>query len=98
MKINVLQNIKGYDGADLQENGKDITYRSVFATALNTFLPDENPSADLKAQAFAISNKLFVEGEAELSVTDAALIIERVGKIYSPLVFGRTKELLDSKE
>lgn len=98
MKVLVNQDILNYENQPIVENGNNVTYRAVFAAALNTYAQDEQPEAKDKAEAFAISNKLFGSDEVELSVSEAALVIERVGKLYSPLVYGRAVALLNAKD
>lgn len=95
MRINVTQTITGYEGEELKEGEKAITYRAVFYQALNAQLPDETLTAEQKAQIYQLTTKLFKSNDVNIGVTEAALIKERVGKAYGPLIYGRVCDLLD---
>lgn len=95
MKVNVTETLKNFKNEDIRDGNETLTYRNVFYVALNQFLPEEKPSGELKAKCFGIMQKFFLEDDVNLTSDEAALIKERVGKIYSPLVYGRVCELLD---
>jgi hypothetical protein len=77
--------------------GKEMTVREVFITAVNNNLPGEAMTAEDKNKAFNLSLKLFASKEVNITVTEAAMFKERVGKIYNPLVYGRICHLLDGE-
>lgn len=95
MRINVTETIKDFDGQPILENDKPIEFRQVFATALNALVGDEQPLAEEKAKRFAVGVKLYQGKEINITVDEAAVIKERVGKVYNPIFYGRTCELLD---
>ena len=95
MKIRVTDVITNMEGHDLKEGGQDVTFRTVFYGALNNFLPDERPTNDLKAKCWGLMQKLFKDNEVNITSDEAALLKERVGLLYNPLVYGRVCDLLD---
>lgn len=102
MKITVNQAVLNMTGEPVKEQGSEdnLTYRTLFYAALNQFLPNETPppTSEVKAKCYNIIRKLFKSDEVNLTSDEAALIKERVGKIFNPLLFGRTAELLDGVE
>ncbi len=98
MKVDVSGVIKNYEGKPLKESGNPLTWRTVFSAALNATAEREVRTAEDKAKSFQISNKLFKDKEVKLTVDDMAFIKERVGKFFSPLVYGRTCELFDGEK
>lgn len=99
MKINLKQTIRGYEGKESIENGKPIILRDIISTALNNFLRDEIPTAEVKNKAFQLSIKLYSGNEADFTLDDRAFIKERVDKIFpSPLICGRVAEILEEKK
>ncbi|HTE22277.1 MAG TPA: hypothetical protein VK674_04525 [Candidatus Limnocylindria bacterium] len=97
MRIKVTDPLIDYEGRVLVEGKEPVTFRRVFVTALNTFPDNDRPPAEQMAQIYALSVKLYVDDEAELSLEEAALIKDRVGRLYNPLVYGRTCELLEGQ-
>lgn len=95
MKIKVTDTILGMDGAPLKNGEEELTYRDVFYNALNTFRPEEKPSDVDKTKCFEVMQILFASDEPELKVDQATLLKERVGKTYTPIVYGRVCELID---
>ena len=106
MRILVTESLKNYKGISVKQTNllgeelkDDLTYRDVFATALNGYARDEQPVAEVKAKAFQLSTKLYEKKEVDLTLDERALIKERVNKIYaSPLICGRVAELLEEKK
>lgn len=99
MRIDTRATIKNYDGKDLtDEKQKPLTLRDVFAIALNAQLPNETIPAEQKAKIYGLSVKLYQQHDVNLTVDEAALIKERVGQVYGPLIFGRVSDVLDRPE
>lgn len=103
MKINVLTEIKDYDGSLIPNPTKEdkdakLTWREVISQALNTPSREEILTGEQKAKMFQISNKIWSSKEPELTTTEVAFVIERVNKIYNnPLICGRVEEFLNKK-
>lgn len=100
MRVEITKVIPDYDGKPIKETARDgsehdLTYREVFSTALNAGLPDEKILPEEKSRAYQITHKIFAGKDVSLTVDEAALIKERVGKIYNPLVYGRVCDELD---
>lgn len=98
MRIKVTDILTDYEGKKVYEGEAPVTYRSVFATALNTVSDQDRPEPEQMAHIYALSVKLYSSNEIDLTLEDATLIKERVGKVYNPLVYGRTCDLLEGKE
>ena len=97
MRVKVSDQLTDYEGRKLVEGVEPVTFRRVFATALNTFDENERPAPDQMAMIYALSVKLYTGNEVDLSLEEAAFIKERVGKTFNPLVYGRTVDLLEGK-
>jgi hypothetical protein len=113
MRIDVTQGIKDYEGnftmTNKMENGRPVLdgesrpiqiieqVRAYFINALNGQLPGETLVAEDKAQIYYLSVKLFRGKEVDLTVSDQKFILDRVGKIYGPLVYGRIMDLFEGK-
>lgn len=95
MRIKVTNPILDLEGKAIKSEGSDATFRIVFYNALNQFLPEEKPTSEEKAKCFGLMQKIFKSDEVNITSDEAALLKERVGKLYNPLVFGRVSELLD---
>ncbi len=95
MRIKVTDQLTDYEGRKLVEGTEPVTYRRVFATALNAFDEKDRPGPEQMAQIYALSVKLYSSAEIDLALEEASLIKERVGKVYNPLVYGRTCDLLE---
>lgn len=97
MKIDVTEVIKDLDGREITEDGKGLTYRVLFYAALNNFRPDEPvPTSETKARCFGLMQKLFTSQEVSLTVEECALLKERIGILYSPLIYGMSCIKLES--
>lgn len=95
MNIAVTQVVRNMEDQPFMEAGHEVTFRVVFFGALNSFMPDERPTVDLKAKCWGLMQKLFSDNEVNITSDEAALLKERVGLLYPPLVYGRVCELLD---
>lgn len=98
MRYNILQPVKEYDGSEAKDSdGKPITFKTVFTTALNATLRDEVLEAEKKAKCYLLTNRLYLPHPEKtvLSVDECAFIKERVGKVYPPLVYGRAVDFFE---
>jgi hypothetical protein len=97
MRIRVNTPVLDYEGKPVPDGKGSLTYQKVFAVALNTFGEDDKPAPEQMAHIYSLSVKLYDNDEVELTLEDAALIKERVGKTFNPLVYGRSCDLLEGK-
>jgi hypothetical protein len=113
MRIDITQGINDYEGNVAMtvkvENGKPVLdkdnrpiqvpeqIRTYFINALNGTLTDEVLVAEDKAQIYYLSVKLYRGKEVDLTVSDQKFILDRVGKIYNPLIYGRIMDLFEGK-
>lgn len=99
MKIQVNKVIVDMEGKPVKDGEGDLTYRTLFYNALDGSLPDERPTQEEKAQRFNIMNKLFNSSEVDLTLSERALLKDRVHAIFrSPLLYGRTCQMLEGDE
>lgn len=108
MIIKVTDQILDLEGHPIEaivSNGQDesnkktfVTYRTVISNALNNFNKEENPTAEYKNKSWQIMKKLYEKDEVNLTVDDMAHIKERVGKVYSPLIYGRVSEIFEKND
>ncbi len=97
MRIKVLETIKNYEGKDVLEGDKPVTFRAIFSGALNSMEEREVIPAEQKAKIFQLSLKLFKGNEVDLTVEERTLIKERTAKFYTPLVSGRVSDILEER-
>ena len=99
MRIDVRQTIAGYDGQPiLGGDGKPDQLRSYISTALNNTLPGEVMTPEVKNKAYELTIRVYANNELQLTSDQAALIKERVGLLYGPLVVGRIADILDGND
>lgn len=99
MKVTVTSPIKNLEGKAITDaQGVELTFRTLFYAALNNFKQDEVPTVETKAKCYALMQKLFKSKEVKITVDEAALLKERVGKLFSPLEYGRVCDLLDGND
>lgn len=97
---NPLKNEKGefvYEDGKQVFHLKPLTYRVIFSIALNTWLKDEQPTAEDKGKIYQLSTKIYSSDEPDFTVDDLAFIKERVGKVHNALIYGRVSDLLEPK-
>lgn len=94
MKINVTQPILGYDDKPIQNEGKDLTIRTVLLTALNAPIPG---SAEDKLRYFDLSMRIYKEDILDISLEDIVHIKTQVAKSFTPIVCGRLFFLFDQQ-
>jgi hypothetical protein len=97
MRVKVTDQLIDYEGRKLVDGTEPVTFRRVFVTALNTFSDTDRPNPQQMALIYSLSNRLYENADVELTLEEAALIKDRVGKTFNPLVYGRTVDLLEGK-
>lgn len=98
MKIDVTQTLKDYRGKPIKERKIAIQLRNVISLAVNFSDQKHILTAEQKNKAFQISVKVWGKNKRpNLTVDDLAFIKERVGLVYSPLIYGRVCEIFDGK-
>lgn len=98
MKINLKSIILDYEDKPLIEAGtnESLEYFDVFVKGLNANIHGEMLTAEKKNEIYQITKKLYANPkEVKLTVEQLALIKERVGKAYNPIVYGRVCDLID---
>lgn len=97
MRINTELNVLDYEGNPvLEKNSQEpITIKDVFLTSLNATLGNEMIPAETKNRIYQISIKIYDKKEADFTPEQLTLIKERVGLIYSPMIYGYICEIID---
>jgi len=95
MKIDVTQPICDLDGNQISEPDQKLTLRSICERALLSF--NDNLAADKKVLRYDVAMKIHkADPYAEITVEECALIKERIGEDFSPLVVGQTWSMLEA--
>lgn len=95
MKVNVLTKVIGYDKKPVKDGQADLVWKNVFFQALNNFTKDEQPSNELKIRCYQITKKIFDSNDPDLAVDERALVMERVKKMFAPLICGEVEKFLE---
>ncbi len=98
MKINFDTPIRDAAGQPMKDAGTDnvATLASVASGALFASLPgDESMQPTQKAEIGALGIALFAAGERDLRAEQIAMLKDRIGRAYAPLVVARAFEVLD---
>ena len=100
MLVDINQTIKGWDGeSDLIEQGSPLTLADVFLLVVNSQDEGERLSPQEKRRLFSLGVRIATAqasgGLADLSIEDAAVLLDRAGRFFIPLVYGRVCEILD---
>jgi len=99
MKIKIDQPVLDFGGKAIVVSDADkteFTFRMAIETAIN-FQSNENTlTSEKKLKAFQIGVRLNQKklAEYDLTVDQIAFIKERIGIIYSPVIYGRFLELI----
>jgi len=97
MKVNINQKLKNLEGAQLKnETGKEMDLRETMLQALLSMVEgDDRMSGSDKVKIWVLSQKIHgSNGELEIDVEDVALIKERIGKLFMPMVVGQAWEMI----
>jgi hypothetical protein len=102
MRINLNNPIREYDGKPIIPQGESeqspLTFFDVFAIALNTSQKGEMLTAEMKNKMYQITTKIYKDKNPNFTPDQLLLIKERVGMIYSPLIYGRVCAVIDGTE
>lgn len=94
MKINTAEVVRHYNGDVIKDDkGKDLTFFTVFEVSLNDF--DEATTAEVKSVRFRICNKMYQDKNVDITTDEGVAIKAAVGKVYGPIIVGRTEEFID---
>lgn len=86
-------------GAEVQENGKPLTYRVLTVNALMQPYPDEaGLSGEEKLRRFRLADKIMKSQPVHLSAEEVVLLKTVVAKFGAPLAVGRIYDLIDPSE
>ena len=92
MKVNFNVPLKKFNGENAQNDGKDLIIKD---SLCNVLLNAEGKDGVRKYKLFKLADKIFSsEAEVDLSLEEAAIIKEEVGKLGLPLFVGRVFDLL----
>lgn len=83
---------------DLQVDSPNLIWREAIFVALNSMDQQEQMTTEQKTKSYQIITKAYATNEPDFTVEERAYIIERIGKFYSPLVYGRAKEIFEEKK
>lgn len=100
MKIDFSKQITDFDGKAVPTDGDAdagaLTLKTVALNALLTLIPGENVEGEEKAKRYALALRIHGATEPlDLTAEEVAKIKQLAGRIYFPLVVGRSYELLN---
>lgn len=96
MKIDFDALMKDFQNKVISEGGKNTTLAAVACTALSAQFADEaNLAADEKYRRYKLGCKLADGGAVDLSVDEIAMLKKLIGRAFSPLIVGRSFDVLD---
>ncbi len=105
MRIDVTQELVGFDGGVIREKGDNgtspipMTLRSACCTALMATTPSEqNLGGDAKLQRYMLAQKLHNEESVAISIEELALIKKLVGEVFIINVVGAVWKLLEGDD
>lgn len=100
MKIKTKVEILNYESQKIieTENASPLTFFTVFVTSLNSVFNNEIMPAEMKGKIYQITKKLYASNEPDFTPDQIAVLKERVGKCFSPMVYGRVCDLFDGVE
>lgn len=98
MKINTTFPILDFKGEKIiGEDKQPVEAVTIIANAIVAENQEHPLTAEKKNQAFQIGIKLYTK-EPDFTVDQLALIKERVGFFFNPLIYGRICEILENKK
>ena len=97
MKINLLTEVANLDGTPIPEgaNGKPMTLRSVFCSALVGQKQGEVISGIEKVRRYNLATQIFSNDKIDLGIDDIKLLRDLVADGYIPLIVGQVWNILD---
>lgn len=100
MKIVIGKKLTDLEGNIVKDpHGKEATVRGAVIEALLAVYKDESDlSGETKLSRWVLAKKLHEQDEVDLTIREANIIKELVGRAYSPLIVGQIWELLEGIE
>ena len=103
MKVKVTNAVLDYQGKPVVGGGLPgpdkklplLSWRTVIYLALNQIDAQHPATAEEKLRAYQITQKTYASAEPDFTVQERAVILEKIGAIYNPLVYGRAQELFE---
>lgn len=82
---------------DIEGEERELTFGWAAAEALGAQFPDEqNITQKDKLQRGRLIEQIFTRPESEISIEEASLIKQRIGKVYGPLVVIAVEKVLET--
>jgi len=95
VKVDLDAKILDLRGKPISDSGTEMTLSHVICGAmLNTLPTDQDMKVTDKVRMFGLAERAVKGGEQEFSLEDLSFIKERVGRLFGPLVVGRTFSIL----
>lgn len=95
MTIDITTRLKNYKGEVIKDGDQELELRAVLISALNYEDQELRASQEQKLRAFILSQEIYKsEKNIELKSDDIVYIKTRLLKMYTPLVYGQTVQLL----
>jgi len=99
MLVNVDGVLKSMSGETLKDvvNGEAIDAKVKDALVNAILSPVQNEQGVEKVKKYELAKRIYAGGDIDLVAEEVALIKERVGESYAPIIVGQLFELLDSE-
>lgn len=97
MKIQFNQNLVDLAGENIVIQDEEVTLRSVCVNALLSEFQNENSTGEDKVKRYELAKRIYENDELELEAKQIALLQERVGKNYLPLIVGQATKMLEGE-
>lgn len=99
MLIKTTQIIKDLKGKLIKdEAGKEISLKDICINALLLELPEQRLDGREKYKRYRLAMKIEDSDEIDLPAEDIVLIKDCIAKVYTPLIMGRTWDMLDPED
>ena len=100
MNLNLDQVLLNLDGSPLMDGTEPVTLKKICVSAcLNAIGGGEDAqlSSEKKLSLYRVALAVSNGGVVDVSVEDRALLKERIGKMYFPLIVGRAFTMLETE-
>ena len=98
MKYKITDMVIDYNGKPLKEGDKELDWRTVVHVALNsTATTTDVLTNEQKAKCYGMTLNAFQNEEVEFTIEEVAFLMERIKKVYKPVVIGRAEEFFNKK-
>ncbi len=94
MKINLDTPLIGLDGKPLTNEGKEIIARDIITNALMNQPPGEQPNGEDSFKRYKLAESMLGK-EVDLTPEEIAMIKDRIGKQYTPIIVGPIYKILN---